>query len=72
MLPDGELQKSFPATTAEDRPLARGKTKHRLVLKAVADVKDVRANAAKSTKSAKGGKKKSKAAVDEAFDPAFK
>ncbi len=45
--PADELAKST-SPTVEDKPVPRGKTKTRLVLKAVSDVKKVRATAAKS------------------------
>jgi hypothetical protein len=74
-----EVSKSaVPATDENEKP--RGKIKHKVVLKAVADVKKLRAAASKSlaakpvqAKSARRtGGKKSKAALDEAFAPELK
>jgi len=46
--PADELAKSISPTRKDDKALPRGKTKTRLVLKAVSDVKKLRATAAKS------------------------
>ena len=48
--PTPEIAKSFPTAVEDDAPRPRGKTKTRLVLKAVSDVKKLRTTAAKSAR----------------------